>query len=101
MGEFFSIDVSDLHMFHGYEWWDLAERPTCDHACEHRARSVIGWGPTTATYELIECDHCGCRAWQDGRYTQERQRASGLHGFWWQQMDWRQPPHDARSKADG
>lgn len=98
MGDHFSIDVSDLHMFSGYEWVDLGE--PCDHDCPHNGRSVIGWGPTTATYELVKCDGCGCRAWEDGRYVQERQRNSGLHGFWHQQTDWRKPAN-VRSQSDG
>ena len=89
MGEHFSIDVTALKMFAAYEWRDLGE--PCDHDCRHDSISDIGWGPTTATYVLAECNPCGCRAWQDGRYVQERQRHSGLHGFWWQQMDWRKP----------
>lgn len=87
MGSWFAIDVTDLKMFSGYDWWDLTtpyDGP-CDHAT---SRAVIGWGPTVATYELVECSDCKARAWEDGRWTQERQRHSGLHGFWNERMQW-------------
>lgn len=87
MGSWFSIDVDALKMFAGYEWWPL-DHPyvgPCDHA---QSRAVIGWGPTVATYELVECSDCKARAWEDGRWTQERQRNSGLHGFWNERMQW-------------
>lgn len=93
MGAFFSIDVDELKMFANYEWLDF--RDPCDHDCRHANTAVIGWGPTVATYELEECRDCWCRAWQDGRWTQERQRASGFDGFWMTQMDWRKVALDA------
>jgi hypothetical protein len=93
MGAYFSIDVTDLKMFARYEWHDLGE--PCDHGCEHRNQAVIGWGPTVATYELTECRDCWCRAWQDGRWTQERQRHTGMEPFWMQQMDWRKVERSA------
>lgn len=88
MGAHFQIDVTEIEMFAGYEWLDLGE--PCDHDVPHNSQSVIGWGPDVAHYELIEAE-CGCRAWADGRYEQERQRASGLHGFWHQQIEWHKP----------
>lgn len=87
MGSWFSIDVDALKMFAGHEWWPL-DHPyvgPCDHA---QSRAVIGWGPTVATYELVECSDCKARAWEDGRWTQERQRHSGLRGFWNERMQW-------------
>lgn len=89
MGEFFAINVQSLHLFAGVEWWEFG--PDCDHACEHRATKVQGWGPTVATYELIECCDCGCRAWKDGRWTQSRQRHNGADAFWWGRIEWHKP----------
>ncbi len=87
MGAHFSIDVAEIHMFSGVEWWDLGDR--CDHDCRHMGTKVQAWGPTVATYELLECSDCGCRAWQDGRWEQERQRCSGMEGFWHGRIEWR------------
>lgn len=84
MGAEFQIDVDVLRMFHGYDWWDFGER--CDHRCDHLGTSVVGWGPTTATYELYECDGCGCRAWLDGRYWIGRHDGTGR--FWWDAREW-------------
>lgn len=86
MGAHFSIDVSELHMFAGYEWADFGA--PCGHGCEHRSIKVVGWGPNVATYELEECCDCGCRAWRDGRWAQERQRTEGDSGFWNARMEW-------------
>lgn len=97
MGAHFSIDVTEVKMFAGAEWWDLGD--PCDHGCQHRSRKVQAWGPTVATYELVECTDCGCRAWEDGRYEQERQRASGLHGFWYERIDWRKPVDNGRTET--
>lgn len=88
MGAWFSIDVDELHMFAGHIWRELGA--PCDHGCEHRSTAVIGWGPDVAHYELEECRDCWCRAWQDGRWTQERQRG-GNSGFWYGRMEWRKP----------
>ncbi len=88
MGHEFSIDVDDVHLFHGYEWVDLGD--PCDHGCDHRATSVIAWGPTVATYELLECDLCGCRAWEDGRYAQLRKVDPDAARWWQEQTSWRQ-----------
>ena len=84
MGAEFQIDVDVLRMFRGYDWWDFGE--LCDHDCDHLSTSVVGWGPTTATYELYECDGrdgCGCRSWLDGRYYTGRHHGTGR--FWWEE----------------
>jgi hypothetical protein len=89
VGAHFSIDVTELHMFAGETWRDFGD--PCPHDCPHNGISVIGWGPTTATYELVECSLCDCRAWHDGRGEQERQRSSGMDGFWRTNIDWHVP----------
>ena len=87
MGSHFQIDVDELHMFANYEWWDFTKR--YEGECNHqRMRSVIGWGPDVAHYELIQCDECMSRAWEDGRWTQERERHTGNHKFWQDRMKW-------------
>ncbi len=92
MGAEFHIEVASVHMFSGHEWFDLGEK--CDHDCRHHAQSVIAWGPDAAHYEMSECDRCGCRAWLDGRYYQERQRDPEKAGFWFGQQEWRKPVRD-------
>jgi hypothetical protein len=91
MGHEFSIDVTELHMFSGYEWLDFGD--PCDHDCEHRGQSTIGWGPNLSTYELVKCDDCQCRAWVDGRWQQTRQRGQSPR-FWAERMAWRKVPSD-------
>lgn len=86
MSAHFSIDVTELHMFSGCDWWELGA--PCTHGCEHRSTKVVGWGPNVSTYELEECSDCGCRAWRDGRWTKERQHG-GNSGFWNSLMQWR------------
>lgn len=75
MGHHFSIDVDELRMFAGHDWRELGE--PCDHACDHHYTAVIGWGPDVLHYELVECNLCHCRAWQDGRFWIDRQRHGG------------------------
>jgi hypothetical protein len=87
MGSEFHIEVDAVDMFAGHDWIDLGDE--CGHDCTHNAMSVVGWGPDVAHYELNECDLCGCRAWLDGRYYQERHRDPAKAAFWWRQMDWR------------
>lgn len=89
MGHEFQIEVDSVEMFAGYEWLDLGER--CDHDCPHKSQSVVAWGPDIAHYELNKCDRCGCRAWLDGRYWQERQRDPEKAMFWHGQQEWRKP----------
>lgn len=97
MGSYFSIDVAELHMFSGREWWELGD--LCAHDCPHHSIAVIGWGPDVAHYELEECRDCGCRGWRDGRWTKARQVYDGSDGFWWGRIEWRQPPHNASGAA--
>ena len=88
MGHEFFVEVTEVKMFHGYTWNDLGA--PCDHECRHFGQSVVAWGPTTATYELAECDECGCRAWVDGRIEQTRHSAPDESKWWRAQIEWRQ-----------
>lgn len=99
MGHEFSIDVDALEMFHGHGWLDLGE--PCPHGdCPHNAQSVIGWGPTTATYELVECDLCHCRGWQDGRAEADRDGSPESAAFF-RRIDFRVPtPADDTDGGD-
>jgi hypothetical protein len=47
----------------------------CNHLCFHNQLSIVALGPTIATYEVVECMRCSCRAWRayDGSF---------LNGFW-------------------
>ena len=86
MGAEFHIEVDELKMFHGYDWWPFGDEYVGD--CPHNAQSVVAWGPTVAQYELVECDAgCGCRAWIDGRWQQARDRGEPS-GFWAQRVRW-------------
>ena len=56
-----------LEFFHGYG--PAPVLGPCPHDCDHRAQSVIAWGPDWNRYELIECgvdDGCNeqCRGWK-------------------------------------
>lgn len=88
MGADFHIDVDTLKMFAGEDWHPLGA--DCPHDCPHNAASVIGWGPTLATYELDVCDLCGCRSWIDGRWQKARERGENS-GFWWSRRRWQVP----------
>lgn len=67
MGHDTSLDVDDVHWFHGYGPADPIG--PCPHHCQHRGQSVIAWGPSLRHYELVQCDDdagCNreCRSWQ-------------------------------------
>ncbi len=94
MGHEFHIEVTELHMFAGHRWMDFG--PPCPHDVPHNSLKTIGWGPTVATYELVEAE-CGCRAWQDGRSEMRREH----RGFWRTNLDWRQPIPPAATPEAG
>lgn len=71
MSTYVSIDHPDevVHWFACYPQAQR-ERPVigdCPHECEHRAYSVVAYGPNLEHYELVVCDDDGCagncRAW--------------------------------------
>lgn len=88
MGAHFSIDVTEVEMFSGYEWLEFGD--PCDHEHERWGTSTIGWGPDVAHYELMQDDTCGCRAWLDGRWEKARERGENS-GFWMTRMEWHKP----------
>jgi hypothetical protein len=78
-----NIEVSEVTWFAGYGHLELGD--PCDHDCAHQMQRVIAWGPTKVQYQLVACDDCGCRAWDDYRANdgQEHRR------FWMERADWR------------
>lgn len=68
MGADTSVDVDDVHWFHG--WGPAEPDGPCPHSkCRHWGQSTIAHGPSLRHYELVRCDDddgCNgeCRAWQ-------------------------------------
>jgi hypothetical protein len=60
--------MTDINVPAGLVVW-FGEQPrkmgaSCPHACGHKWKEVVAWGPTLDMYELVQCRECGCRGWR-------------------------------------